>query len=450
MSLPIDGLDERGYRPAAQSSRGLFMSGRRQALVIGGSVGGLFAALLLRQSGWDATVFERSRDDLAGRGAGIGVSAELITLMRRVGARLSGSSGVDLDSYVWFDAQGYIVEELPRPMVSSAWSRVYRPLRDALPAQCYRPGMTLASVEQDAAGVTAIFADGALVRGDLLIGADGIHSTVRRQFLPEVEPRYAGYVAWRGMVEERDLSPAHRDAARPRIAFAFPEGEMLLSMPVPGENEDARAGHRRIYFIWYRPADYDTTLRDLCTDAAGRCHGISIPPPLIRREHIDALKTRARESLAPHIAEIVVATTQPLLQSIFDLEAPCLTFGRVALLGDAGFVARPHVAAGVTKAALNAACLVDSLTGAADDLATGLARYDRLQQEFGAKLVAHARHLGAYLEGQSKPVAQRRDAELRRDPLRIMREYGAPHLVHDADTRYLTSADEAIPAHDGA
>jgi len=113
------------------------------------------------------------------------------------------------------------------------------------------------------------------------------------------------------------------------------------------------------------------------------------------------------------------------------------------LLGDAPFIALPHVAAGTTKAALNAACLADSLVEAAGDVDAALARYDRLQHEFGSKLVTHARHLGAYLEGQLKPMAERQGDELERDPERLMREYGAPHLVHDFDPRDLAQAGPA-------
>lgn len=404
----------------------------RTALVIGGSVGGLFAALLLRQAGWEVRVFERSADDLAGRGAGIGVSAELVAVMRRAGAPLGTAGGVTVDAFVWLDPSGRVRHRLARPMVASAWRRVYRPLRDRLPAACYHAGMTLTQVETTAAGVTALFSDGTRVAGDLLIGADGIHSTVRRQFLPETAPRYAGYVAWRGLVEARDLALPLRPGAFAEIAFAFPAGEMLLAMPVPGEDGARGAGQRRFYFIWYRPADFATTLRDLCTDAHGRCHGVAIPPPLIRPEPVAALHARARATLAPALAELVTRTAQPLLQAIFDLESPRLVFGRVALLGDAGFVARPHVAAGVTKAALDAACLVDALSEAGDDIAAGLARFNDLQQDFGARLVAHARYLGAYLEAQIKPAAQRQGAEAARDPRRIMRDYGAPHLVHEA------------------
>lgn len=401
------------------------MSGSRRALIVGGSMGGLMAAALLRRAGWAVTVFERAAGNLAERGAGLGITVELMRVMRRADARFDPSIGALHRSWIWVDEAGAIRFEHPRQTMGSTWGRVYRALRQAVPGEIYRDGMAVERFEQDAAGVRALMADGGCVEGELLIAADGIASTVRRQMLPELEPRYAGYVAWRGLVAAGDLPAESRALISDRIVACFPKGEMLLAMPAPAA-EGAVAGDR-VYFIWYRPADA-ARLADLCTDAEGRRHGTSIPPPLIRTELVRELKARAADIFAPPIAAVVARCTQPLLQAITDLEAPRLVFGRVALIGDAAFVARPHVAAGVTKAALDAECLADSLASSGD-LAARLAAFEASRLEFGRKLVAHARYLGAYLEAQTRSDAP---ASARvRDPIRIIRDYGAPHLVHD-------------------
>jgi 2-polyprenyl-6-methoxyphenol hydroxylase-like FAD-dependent oxidoreductase len=397
---------------------------RPRALIIGGSVGGLFAAHLLRAAGWDVAVFERSRGDLADRGASIGTHGDLFAIMRRIGVPLDPSVGVAARSRICLDRHGAIIHEIEKSSVTSAWDRVYHPLRAAFPDACYRAGMRLDQVEQNNDCVTAIFADGTREAGDLLIAADGIHSTVRAQLMPEIQPRYAGYVAWRGVIEESELSPAEHALLYGRMSFCLPEGELVLGLGMPGRDDDTRPGRRRFYWIWFRPVDLASGLPSLCTDATGKCHGTSIPPNLVRAEVVRELRDAAEATLAPPVAAIVRRTPQPFPHGIFDLESLRMVFGRVALLGDAAFVARPHVGAGITKAALDAQGLADALTESVD-FSAALARYERERREFGTSLVAWSRHLGAYLETQLRPRAQRRGLELERRPEIVLAEYGA-------------------------
>jgi 2-polyprenyl-6-methoxyphenol hydroxylase-like FAD-dependent oxidoreductase len=388
---------------------------RRRALIIGGSLGGLFAAHLLRAAGWDVEVYERIGEDLAGRGAGLGTHDALRDAMARIGLDVVTPLGVATYAYVCRDRSGRAVSEIRLPRVMSAWARLYRPLRDAWPAANYHPGMTLAHVEADGDGTTAIFADGTRVSGDLLVGADGGRSAVRTQFLPDVKPQYAGYIAWRALVPEADLASATRDALFAQMTFCMPDGELWISYAVPARDGDIRPGRRDYNTVWYRPVD-EAALAELNTDASGQRHE-QIPPPLIRPEVTAAVKAAAQALLAPAIAEIFVRTEQPFFQAIFDLASPRLVFGRVALLGDAAFVARPHVGAGVTKAALDAICLADA-TAKDADIDAGLAHYDRERRRFGDWIVARSRDLGACI-GLGARTAQALTPEF------IMREYTA-------------------------
>ena len=391
---------------------------RRRALIVGGSVGGLFSAHLLRLQGWDVAVFERSGGALADRGASIGTRQELFDILSSIGIELDPSAGVAVTSRICLDRAGTIVAELPVRSINSAWDRIYRPLRDALPDAFYRPATRVERVEQDNASVTAILADGTRESGTLLVAADGINSTIRALLAPDVTPRYAGYVAWRGVIEESEMSAEEHALLFGRMCFALPEGELLLALGMPGRDADTRPGHRRYYWIWFRPADEVNALRTLCTDATGRCHGSSIPPPLVREEVIRDLQEAAETCFAPPLAAVIRRTRLPYPHGIFDVEAPRLAFGRAVLLGDSAFVARPHVGAGITKAALDAKGLVDALA-AQSDLAAALMRYDRERRAFGSALVARARHLGAYLEAEAK---QR--GAIERWPETVLREYG--------------------------
>ena len=389
-----------------------------RALVVGG---GLFAAHLLRGAGWNASVFERNEEELTGRGVGLGTHPQLIAILRRAGVAFDGTMGVRVPRVVCLDRAGKIIAAKSMSRTMSSWPRLYQALRDALPAQTYRLGKRLHRVEQDGAGVTALFADGTRERGDLLVGADGIRSTVREQFLPQARPVYAGYVAWRAVLDEAQVPGAHREIFE-LYAFCLPEGEQLLGYPVPGRNNDTAVDRRGYNIVWYRPVD-PPALAEMCTDADGLYHAGGLPPPSIRKKVIARVKNEAKALLAPQIADIFLRS-EPFFQPIFDLESTALVFGRVALAGDAAFVARPHVGAGATKAAIDAAILADCLSKSGGDLKRGLARFESVQLPFGRDLVALARQQGAYLSAQLKPKNERSADERTRDIDALLQAHG--------------------------
>jgi 2-polyprenyl-6-methoxyphenol hydroxylase-like FAD-dependent oxidoreductase len=392
-------------------------SGGRRALVIGGSMSGLFAALLLRRAGWDVDVYERVESELAGRGAGIVAQPEMIEILRSFGLD-TGDLGVLVKVRKILDAEGRIVSRRECPQVMTSWERVYRILRDRFGPERYHRGRSLKGFTQDAKSVTAHFADGSAVEGDLLVGADGLRSTVRQQCLPDVTPLYAGYVAWRAMIAEDAMSPAIRDALPfDEMTFCLPPGEQIIGYPVAGPDNDLRVGHRRYNVIWYRPAEEATELQRLLTDEHGVTHAISIPPTLIRREAVAAMREAAERLLAPQLRDVVRLFDEPLLQPIYDLESPRLAFGRVGVVGDAAFVARPHVGAGVSKAAGDAAAIVSALA-AHGDVAPALQQFEKERLPIGARIIERARHLGAFLQAE-----QRTEEE---------RAYSARHSIPDA------------------
>ena len=357
---------------------------------------GLFVGLMLLRAGWQVEIYEKVEGELSGRGAGIVAQPEILAALQELGVEVA-DLGVPVQKRRLFDATGRLTLEIDCPQVMTAWERVYRILRDAFPPAHYHRGRALTAVEQNDRGVTAIFADDERVTGDVLIGADGIRSTVRGICAPETQPLYAGYSAWRALIAEAAMPPlVHRDIF-PVMAFCLPPGEQMLGYPVAGPDDDIRPGHRRYNMIWYRPADEQTELAALLTDESGTRHSVSIPPPLISRASIAAMRDAAARLLAPQFVEAVGLVDQPILQPIFDLVSDRIAFGRIAIIGDAAFVARPHVGAGVAKAAGDAAALVAAL-GSTQDVASALRQYQAERLPEGLRMVQRARHLGAYLQ----------------------------------------------------
>jgi 2-polyprenyl-6-methoxyphenol hydroxylase-like FAD-dependent oxidoreductase len=376
---------------------------RGRVIIAGGSIAGLCAGVLLRRLGFAVELFERSGEALASRGAGIVPHPELFEALELAGARIDATIGVPVLGRRVLEADGRVLGEHALPQVMMSWDRLFRVIRELFPDRHYHAGRTIESFEQDADGVTVELNDGGSARADWLIGADGIRSTVRRQLLPALEPAYVGYVAWRGLIEERAMSAAARAALCQHLAFCLPPSEQMLGYPVPGADEAIRPGQRRYNWVWYRPVAA-AELPALLTDAEGRRYDMSIPPARMRAEPVAAMRKAAAALVAPCFLEVVGLVEHPFIQAIYDLESPRLVFDRVVLIGDAAFVARPHAGMGATKAALDAVTLARAL--AATDPAAALAEWQARRLRYGRALVERARWLGAYLE---RPIAEARE-----------------------------------------
>jgi 2-polyprenyl-6-methoxyphenol hydroxylase-like FAD-dependent oxidoreductase len=388
-----------------------------KALIIGGSIAGLFAALLLRRRGVDVVVFERARSELSGRGAGIATHQQILEVLEFLGLD-TRELGVTIDARRMFGPDGRLVAERARRQTMTSWDRLFTLLRAALPDICYRRGLEFARWEQHGGAVTAHFADRSTATGELLIGADGLRSHVRAAILANQPLRYAGYVAWRALAPEHSFPPAlHRDLFD-ALGFCLPPGEQMLGYPVAGPGNDLRPGNRRYNIVWYRPAD-EATLARLLTDISGQHHEVSIPPPLVAGAVIAELNAAADTLLAPQFRDVMSFAGRPFLQPIYDIEVSRMSAGRIVLIGDAAFVARPHVGAGVVKAAQDAVALADALaTGS--DIGPALHAFESVRLPVGRRIVARARDLGAAMQAQHASPRERAMAERYREPAAVL------------------------------
>jgi 2-polyprenyl-6-methoxyphenol hydroxylase-like FAD-dependent oxidoreductase len=388
---------------------------------------GLFTAALLRRIGWDVDVFERSPVELVGRGAGITAHPELLEVLELSGAG-TGELGVEVEKRILIDAAGRTVWEYPLRQILTSWDRLQRMLRARVPDAHYHLGQAFERVEPEGDGVTVRFADGHAERADLLVGADGFRSSVRGQVAPGVQPIYAGYVVWRGAPAEASLTAETRRTIFPYFAFYLPPRQQIIGYPIAGLDNEMRPGLRRYNFIWYRVVDEDQ-LRAMCTDAEGRHHEFSIPPPLIRQEVIDAMRRDAGAVMAPPFLDALEQVERPFFTPIYDHASPRMVFGRVALIGDAASVGRPHMGYGVSKAGEDARTLAESLAAHAPDIDAGLAEFDAARQPVGERVMRHGRKLGNHLGVNVATDEDRAWWTRLQDPQAMLRYIAMPNFL---------------------
>lgn len=363
--------------------------------IAGGSLGGLFAGALLRQDGHEVTIHERSSSGLEGRGAGLCAQEEVFAVLRALGRPDVTETGVTARDRITLDRGGGIAHRQARSQMQISWDALYLAVRNIMPDSCYRTGATVDAAGTDGDRAWLRTADGESVAADLVIGADGIGSGVRGSMFArgEVEPRYAGYVAWRFLLPETDLASISVDTLSERLAFYNMTGGQALGYLVAGPRGEIERGRRRYNCVWYRRI---AGLRELLVDRSGQLHLYSLPRGSVSAEARDRLVRDAHALLPPPFAAVVEAEPEPFVQAIFDLEVPRMTDGRLALLGDAAFVARPHTAMGVAKAAGDAMALAEALRR--EPVHAALRRYDAERSRTGRAIVQYGRRLGGYLE----------------------------------------------------
>ncbi len=381
------------------------MSRWPRVAVVGGSLGGLTAALVLRDLGCEVDVFERSTAELESRGVGIVV---LDTTLRYIRERTE----LDVDQIAtstgylrYLGRDGSVVYQEARRYRYSAWHTVYRALLGHLGRGSYHLGRELRRFGQEGDRVVVELADGVSAAYDLLVCADGISSTARASLQPQARPAYAGYVAWRGTVSERDLGHGVRDLLADSIVYQVIPSSHILLYPIPALDGSVEPGRRLANFVWYRNYAAGDELDDLMTDRDGARRDVTLPPGAAREPHLRELRSFAAAHLAGQLAEVVQRTEHPFVQVIFDIEVARMAFGRVCLLGDAAFALRPHAAAGTAKAAADAWALAEALAAERGDVEAALPRWERQQLAVGRAVLERSRRNGnkSQFEGTWRP-----------------------------------------------
>jgi 2-polyprenyl-6-methoxyphenol hydroxylase-like FAD-dependent oxidoreductase len=168
-----------------------------------------------------------------------------------------------------------------------------------------------------------------------------------------------------------------------------------LAYLIPGPDGGTGRGERRLNWVWYDSVEQGERER-LMTDADGRTHALTVPPGKLRADVDKELLAAAGRRLPKVFADLVSATDGRFVETIYDLEVPRMVFGRVCLLGDCAFGARPHTAAGTAKAAADGTGLADALNArdTRNGVGAALDDWERDRLAAGRRLVARGQRMG--------------------------------------------------------
>jgi 2-polyprenyl-6-methoxyphenol hydroxylase-like FAD-dependent oxidoreductase len=357
----------------------------KHIVIVGGSLGGLFTGVALKQHGYDTTILERAPTNLLhNQGAGIVAGGDTLEWFRRYD-RCKREVAVPAPKRLYLDKSGKVVKEYPLRGTMTSWDLCYYMLRANYDHQesgyCRPPGpqpgdgeidyrygcsVTDFKVEGDKVEVFYDTAHGEKksVVGDMLVGADGPSSTIRKILYPEIERKYVGYAVIRGTVPEHEASREAKEVFVERFTFFHAPGIQNLTYTIPGCNGAVEPGKRLLNFVWYTNfPEGEHELEEVMTDIDGKRRHLTVPPGKMRPEAWEMVKKRGRDRLPPQMAEMVAKSKEPFVQLITDVITPTNDFfgGKVVLLGDALAGFRPHTVASTSQAAFDVLMLVEYL-----------------------------------------------------------------------------------------
>jgi 2-polyprenyl-6-methoxyphenol hydroxylase-like FAD-dependent oxidoreductase len=378
--------------------------------VVGGSIGGCAAAIALGRLGCDVTVFERSSGALRDRGSGIAIPVDLRNELIAHGYLPPGYRCWPDDATPdnirtagtrrWVIADGTpagrLLWEQPSggAAVCNNWSVLWQGLRARIPDASYRDGTNVTAIMQDDTGVEVVVDDGTVERFDVVFGADGYRSLVRSLVNPGSDLRDAGYILWRGNFPEAELSDRRAwdeivaTTSTPVVAF---DGGHAVMYPIP--DFEGLGDGLRVNWAIYAPRPPELELDGPTSVPPG-----TVPPEVFI--HLERLR-----------AAVIPADLQPLwagsidtvsIQPIYDETADRYVDGRLALIGDAATLARPHTGSGATKAMRDARCL-EQFGAQHLEWSSLLGAYDAHQAPAGRALVELGRRIGRDQVEQTPP-----------------------------------------------
>jgi len=346
---------------------------RPNVVIVGGGIGGLFVANALTTHGIPVSVYEQA-PALGEVGAGVYITPNSVRHLQRVGlgpAVEKWGAKVGRNSR-YFHHDGSLIAPV-QVTDSSGWNATYGMhradlvdiLAKALPAGVVHTGHRCTGFDRDGNVVRVSFANGASVEGDMVIGADGIHSVLRPNVFPPARPVFSGTVAYRGVVRT-ELVP---EWPAESWEMWLGKGKHFLTYPL-------RAGSL-INFVGFVPAD----------EAMKESWSAPGDPDALRREFAD---------WDPRIVSLLHQVEITFRSALYDRDpSPVWTRGRLTLLGDAAHAMLPHLGQGANQSIEDGMALATILANTTrDNIPGALLAYERLRRERAAKVQSGARENG--------------------------------------------------------
>ena len=326
----------------------------KKIVVIGGSIAGCASAILLRRLGAQVTILERS-SGRSGLGSGISLPETIVKECIEHDLfdanipqlNLNGRSFIRKNEQDNRDQEIFWTQALR--VIAFNWADVYQNLRNRIDPQCYHTQTTVTGIESADNHYHIQTASGKVYPADLIIAADGVDSNTRAGLLPNVHPIYAGYIAWRGLLDEPSLVN-HAIFEDHTPYYVFPNGHLLLYR-VPGPDYQ-RTGQIILSWTFYENRQ-GLPLNELLIDNEGKQHTRSLPAGSLSAQHIQYLHDVAKQVLPPSVLQYIIQTPQPFINAIFDCYTPSYDHTHLIFVGDAATTLRPHSGSGVFRALAN-------------------------------------------------------------------------------------------------